>query len=217
MTIWAQGAVNVTFTASAANGQYRPFASEGVTNVTRDWCYNLVYPDTILSLGSTQSIGVVENTNGSFRLSKVYPNPFVGTALGRLDVSRADNMVFRIFSTDGSLLVIKQVYLTEGTYRIRINLVSSQMVFLLVTSKTGRQMVNTGYGTQNNINIDFVCAKPRQTSTTAPILLNAEGYFEPGDLVRYEAQIVDEGDVISSAVVTQPRSIAMRLLRFILT
>ena len=204
----AQDATNITFTSSALNGRYCHFTMVDVTNRTKDWSLQLVYPDTVLTLANT--LGVFEGVQqySCFYLNKVYPNPFSSETSAELELFENGEILLQVFQPEESIVASKRVDLMAGTYRINIGLKAPQLAYLAVTSRNGYQrcgLVHSGYGIKNTIDIDLISSS---TSTTRTLKDNFnyrdyDGAFDPGDLMNYRAILVLDDDTLYSNVVEQ--------------
>lgn len=201
----AQEAVSITFTSSTDNGLYCPFNSVSVTNVTRGWATDLVYPDTVLVL-SNNSLGIGEALldNLVFNLGDVYPNPFSGETSASLSIYKDCDVLLQVFDSESSLMVKKQLRLGVGKYRISINVSSCHLAYLTVVEGSVRQvvrLVNTKSGERNTIEVEYV--SPVKADDNFRTVVSGE--FEPGDIMRYEAQLFDNGNAINSTPIIQPQ------------
>jgi hypothetical protein len=200
----AQDVVEVSFTASTETGLYCPFTSVSATNVTRGWTETLVYPDTILVL--TNTVGVNEQEEKAFYLGNAFPNPFTGETFAFLELPEKSDVALQVVRVDGSEVAIQRLSLDAGTYRLKVSLSSPNMAFLSVTTNYGRQvvkLVHTGHGTKDALDVDFVSTMTKSLDAASSLKLDVTGEFEPGDVMRYEAQLIDGGATIYSAPVTQ--------------
>ncbi|MBQ6770572.1 MAG: hypothetical protein IJP44_06275 [Bacteroidales bacterium] len=203
----AQETVNVAFTASTESGLYCPFTSVSVTNVTRGWTENLVYPDTVLVL--TNTVNVAEHIGRAFCLGDAYPNPFMGETQALLELSEKCDVLLQVVRLDGSEVASQTHCLDAGTYRLRVSLSVPQLAFLSVTTGYGRQvtkLVHAGDGAADAIEVDYVSSETKSFGKDEPARLDATGEFELGDVMRYEAQLVDGGVTAYSIAVTQPQN-----------
>lgn len=199
----AQETVSLTFTANTQNGNFCPFDAVNVTNVTRGWTETLVYPDTLLIMTYTS---VVENPGKAFCLSDAFPNPFTGETFAFLELPEKSDVALQVVRVDGSEVAVQRLCLDAGTYRLKVSLSSPNMAFLSVTTNYGRQvvkLVHTGHGTKDALDVDFVSAMTKSLDAASSLKLDVTGEFEPGDVMRYEAQLIDGGATIYSAPVTQ--------------
>ena len=203
----AQETVNVAFTASTESGLYCPFTSVNVTNVTRGWTENLVYPDTVLVL--TNTVNVAEHIGRAFCLGDAYPNPFTGETQALLELPEKCDVLLQVVRLDGSEVTSQTHCLDAGTYRLRVSLSVPQLAFLSVTTGYGRQvtkLVHAGDGAADAIKVDYVSSETKSFGNDEPARLDATGEFEPGDVMRYEAQLEDDGVTAYSIAVTQPQN-----------
>lgn len=202
----AQETVNVAFTASTESGLYCPFSSVSVTNVTRGWTETLAYPDTILVL--TNTVGVDEHTGKAFCLGDAYPNPFTEETQALLELPEKGDVLLQVIRVDGSEIASQRHCLEAGTYRLRVSLSAPQLAFLSVTTSYGRQvtkLLHTGDGAADALDIDVVSTVTKSLGKSDPTRLDATGEFESGDVMRYEAHLMDEGMTVNSIALTQPQ------------
>ena len=202
----AQENVTVTFTANTETGLYCPFSSINAINVTRGWTETLTYPDTVLVLSNT--VGVNEHLDKPFYLGDAYPNPFKGETYASLELPERSNVMLQVVRVDGSEVAIQSLSLDAGTYRLKVSLSTPNLAFLSVTTNYGRQvlkLVHTGHGTKDALDVDFVSTMTKSLDAAGSLKLDVTNEFEPGDVMRYEAQLIDGGATIFSAPVTQPQ------------
>lgn len=200
-SMFAQETVSIVFSANTDNSLYCPFTSVNVTNKTKGWTLNLFYPDTVLTLGNMVNVGEISYSNRIISLCDAYPNPFTEATYLLLDVSEESEVLLQALKTDGSTLATKQFRLISGTYRVKLTMSDSQLALLVATVGSHCQtvkVVHTGRGSNNSIEVELV-------SNLRLRDLELMGDFEPGDLMSYEAQLIDEGNVINSASITQPQ------------
>ena len=206
LTASAQEIVNVTFTAKTETGLYCPFSSISATNVTRGWTEILDYPDTILVL--TNTVGLEEHKNQAFHLGDAYPNPFTGETCVFLELPEKGDVLVQVIRVDGSESIFQKLCLDAGTWRLTVNLSTPQLAFLSVATAYGRQvarLVHTGYGLTNALDVDYVSTATKSLGKSGSTRLDATGGFEPGDVMRYEAQLIDGTTTLYSNAVIQPQ------------
>lgn len=212
MSATAQDVVKVTFTAGTGTGQYCPFTSVVVSNVTRNWTETLNYPDTVLTLTGT---GVDEQLSTGFYLGSAFPNPFTGETRIPLKLAEVDEVWMRLFRADGVEVMSQTIRLDEGSHNIIVHLSSPGLAFLSVTTSRGRsvaKLVNEGRVGGDAIRVEAVSVGKRGG---IPSRGSVAKEFAPGDVMRYEALLEDGEAVVHSAAVTQPQYIdEMVTLRF---
>ena len=200
----AQDYVNVSFTSNTTDGLYCPFTTVNATNVTRGWTETLSYPDTVLVLANT--VGLSEHKDKAFHLGDAFPNPFKGETYAFLELSEDSDVLLQLIRVDGVVVASRKLHLAFGTSRITVRMSAAHLAFLSATTSYGRQVVkliNMGRGTTDALDVDFVSTTTKSLDDPAPIRLNVTGEFEPGDLMRYEAQLLDGGSTLYSSAVTQ--------------
>ena len=204
LAVSAQETVNVTFTANTESGIYCPFTSVSVTNVTRSWTEVLDYPDTMLVL--TNTVSVAEHMSKTLYLGDAYPNPFTGETHVLLELPEKSDVLLQVVRVDGSEVASQKHSFDAGTYRLTVSLSAPQLAFLSVTTAYGRQVIkllHTGDGLTDALCVDQVSTVTKSSGTDST-RLDATGGFEPGDVMRYEACLIDGGTTVNSTAVTQP-------------
>ena len=176
-SVLAQG-VTVRFTAQSNNGQYHSFDSVRVENVSQGWSQRIAYPDTILTLGSSNSID--SKTISTVDL-KVYPNPFAGYTRTNMQINEDSEVSISILRIDGSIVSEYKDFMTAGVYNLNISLAEPQVAFLSVSTQAGRsvaKMVNTQTGSSNHIEV----LHQSNIKNTKAVGI---GPFSIGDQMRY--------------------------------
>lgn len=199
--IFAQEAVNVTFSASTESGFYCPFSSVKVTNMTRDWSFDMAYPDTVLVLGNVLGIGEIRQGNESFHLGDVYPNPFGEEASASLDIYEEGEVLLRVYDVDGRIMVKKQQPFKVGNFRVRLRLSSPQLAYLSAVQNNNcqvKKMVKSGVGSCNEMDVEFVSVLSKEKRDADVDKQYVFSEFVPGDLMQYEA-FFKEGNVMESS------------------
>lgn len=200
MPIQAQETVKLIFTATTMDGSYSPFTSVSATNLTRGWTESLLYPDTVLVLTNSVGIGEQKDFDG-LRLGDAFPNPFNKETNVLLEMPEDGETLIQLVDINGVTVVSEQAYLAAGTHRLSILLSMPSMAFLCVTTNHGRQVArlqNTACGGENRISVETI-----GVPLTSPMRGSLVGDFEPGDVMRYEAVLVDGNDSLRSEVITQ--------------
>jgi len=195
----AQG-VTVRFTARY-NGQYYPFNSIRIENVTKGWSQIISYPDTVLYLSHSNSINVAETVNGP--KIKVYPNPFAGHTSTELQICSDGEASISIMRINGSIVSEYKGFLNAGIYKLDVGLTEPQVAFLCVSTRSGRtvaKMVNTVAGDADKIDVSYL----ENISSQAKAV--ASGQFTIGDQMSYKAVSTSNGNQIESVTVTQSQT-----------
>ncbi len=195
----AQQTVKVTFTGGTVTGQYCPFNVVTANNVTRGWTETLIYPDTVLVMTATG----VEEHQGS-RLGTAYPNPFSGETRVPLELASTGEVLLQVIRADGSVAVTRNLRLNAGSHDVTVRLADPGLAFLSITTSQGRslaKLVSTGKGSMNDIGVETVSTEYAKGGE--PTRGYAPGTFVPGDVMRYEAMLVDAAGTVTSTAVTQ--------------
>ncbi len=199
-TMLAQS-VTVRFTARSTNGQYHPFESVRVENETQGWSQLIDYPDTVIVLGSSESIDVAEAIKGP--QIKVYPNPFAGRTSTELQICEDGEATVSIMRINGSVVSEYNGFLKAGIYRLNVSLAEPQVAFLCVSTRSGRtvaKMVNTATGTADKIDISYLEVYSSQTKAVGI------GPFNVGDQMSYNANYTSSNGITTSNTVTKSQT-----------
>ena len=177
----------LVFTANSPVDIYHPFNSVNVTNVTRGWTETLVYPDTVLVLKNTTCI--------------VSPNPFSLQTNVRFQMSKEGRAVFVVCNINGQILASAESWLGQGMHNLTIALEKPQLAILSITTPIDRyaiKLIQTDYGGKNDIMFGA-------DENWSNILIEESemGRFEIGDIMSYEAIFEDDGESVSSEIITK--------------
>ena len=193
--------VTVRFTARSTNGQYHPFESVRVENETQGWSQRIDYPDTIIVLGTSESIDVAEAIKGP--QIKVYPNPFAGRTSTELQICEDGEATVSIMRINGSVVSEYNGFMKAGIYRLNVSLAEPQVAFLCVSTRSGRtvaKMVNTATGTADKIDISYLEGYSSQTKAVGI------GLFNVGDRMSYNANYTSSNGITTSNTVTKSQT-----------
>ena len=177
----------LVFTADSPGGIYHPFNSVSVTNVTRGWTETLAYPDTVLVLRNTTCI--------------VSPNPFSLQTNVRFQMSKEGRAAFVVCNINGQILASAESWLGQGMHNLTIALEKPQLAILSITTPIDRyaiKLIQTDYGGKNDIMFGA-------DENWSNILIEESemGRFEIGDIMSYEAIFEDDGESVSSEIITK--------------
>ena len=193
--------ITVRFTARSTNGQYHPFESVRVENETQGWSQRITYPDTVIVLGSSESINVAEAINGP--QIKVYPNPFDGHTTTEVQISEDGKASISIMRINGSVVSEYDGFLKEGIYKLNVSLSEPQVAFLCVSTRSGRsvaKMVNTAAGDVDKIDVSYLEGYSSQTKAVGI------GPFNVGDQMSYKATYTSSNGMSTSNTVSQSQT-----------
>jgi hypothetical protein len=177
----------LVFTANSPVDIYHPFNSVNVTNVTRGWTETLVYPDTVLVLKNTTCI--------------VSPNPFSLQTNVRFQMSKEGRAVFVVCNINGQILASAESWLGQGMHNLTIELEKPQLAILSITTPIDRyaiKLIQTDYGGKNDIMFGA-----NENWNNILIEESEMGRFEIGDIMSYEAIFEDDGESVSSEIITK--------------
>ena len=195
LSVRAQEAVTVKFTAATEAGGYSPFTSVLVTDITQGWTTSLAYPDTVLVL-SQAGVGLGEWQGQGFKMGSAFPNPFKEMTRVPFELSETANVTLQLFRTDGSVVASREVCLNPGLHHTTVHLSTPGMAYLSVATPQGRsvaRLVCTGNGGTDALNVECMAVSRG----------DAPGTFVPGDIMRYEAFLAAGGTTQHSEVVEQ--------------
>lgn len=202
--ISAQESVSVKFTAIDQNGNYCPFTALSITNETRGWTETMIYPDTLLVLTNTY-YGLDDVLLQKTHIGNAYPNPFNTETYVGVELSKAEDVHFKVIYVDGSEAVSSFMHLTAGIHNVIIRLAKPGMAFLVVTTNGERQVVkllNLEASDNNSIMVNTISSL---TSCKEEVntRYNALGEFAIGDMMSYYGETVFASNTISSETVLQ--------------
>ena len=174
--------VTVMFTGKNQNGDYHEFTRIYVQNRTRGWSQELIYPDTVLVLNTSQ--GIASADYEEIGLHEFSPNPSKGNTSALLDLPYSCDVSISLVSLKGEILATQRQILPAGTLKICLNLQKSGVAFLVVCSGDHRwvkKIVSLGGGGNNTITIEYAEKYKRLAKA------EAVGEFQLGDEMLYKA------------------------------
>jgi len=196
LSVQAQEAVTVKFTAATEAGGYIPFSSVWVTDLTQGWMTTLNYPDSVLVL--SPMVGVGEWQGRNFNMGSAFPNPFNNETCVPLELQEASEVTLQVIRADGKVVATRAMHLDSGVHQVMVRLSNPGMTFLRAVTPQGSsvaRLVCTGHGDVDEVRVTSRdCASKRGENP---------GVFEPGDLMRYEAFRSEGGTTYHSTVVEQ--------------
>ena len=197
LSVQAQEAVTVKFTAATETGGYIPFNAVMVTDLTQGWMTTLTYPDTVLVL-SQSLVGIGEGQGRNFNMGSAFPNPFKDETCVPLELSEASEVTLQVFRADGKVVASQDIRLDPGVHQVTVRLSTPGMAFLRVVTPQGSsvaRLICMGHGDVDDLSV--VSRDDTKERGGNP------GAFEPGDLMRYEAFRSVGGTTFHSTVVEQ--------------
>ena len=202
LSVQAQEALTVKFTAATETGGYVPFTSVMVTDLTQGWMTTLAYPDTVLIL-SPSLVGVGEGQGLNFNMGSAFPNPFKDETCVPLELSEASEVTLQVIRADGRMVATRDMRLDSGVHQVMVRLSAPGMAFLRVVMPLGSSVVRLvcmGHGDADDVKV--------VSRGVAMERGGNPGVFEPGDLMRYEAFRSVGGTTFHSTVVEQAQYIS---------
>ena len=201
MTGQAQN-LTLSFTGRHANtGAYLQLSRVEITNQTRGWTEELIYPDTISVL--VVGTGIGDNTPVEFGLSQNTPNPFSGTTYVNLTLPEGGAVTLEACDVNGRVVISRSfVSMQPGTHVLRVNLATAG-VYLLTARQSGKvstvRMVNQRSGGENSMEMVGL----RDISQTKG---NIDHPFAYGDSMIYKGYTMIPGQELESEVVAQTQN-----------
>ena len=205
LTLQAQESVTVKFTAATEIGEYSPFTSVLVTDITQGWTTTLIYPDTALVL-SLPNVGVGELQAQNFSLGSAFPNPFTEITSIPLTLSEDSEVTLQVIRLDGEVVAARDMHLASGLHTVMVRLSSPGMAFLNITTPRGHavaRLLCMGHSGNDDVECLASNAMPNVFESQRSTRGDAPGTFQPGDLMRYEAFLSVGGTTLHSSVVEQ--------------
>ena len=154
VSIMAQS-VNVTFTGRDANNSWVQLNRVVITNLTKGWQEELVWPDTTLIMQNGTGIHDVETGSApSLQLFQNNPNPFDGSTNVLLTVADAGAVALEITDVNGHIVGTHRVRPQLGVHQFRVTL-SAAGTYVMTARQNGKtssiKMVNNGGGKGDGI------------------------------------------------------------------
>ena len=201
MTGQAQN-LTLSFTGRHANtGAYLQLSRVEITNQTRGWTEELIYPDTISVL--VVGTGIGDNTPVEFGLSQNTPNPFSGTTYENLTLPEGGAVTLEACDVNGRVVISRSfVSMQPGTHVLRVNLAAAG-VYLLTARQSGKvstvRMVNQRSGGENSMEIVGLRDIPQTKG-------DIDHPFAYGDSMIYKGYTMIPGQELESEVVAQTQN-----------
>ncbi len=217
VSIMAQS-VNVTFTGRDANNSWVQLNRVVITNLTKGWQEELVWPDTTLIMQNGTGIHDVETGSApSLQLFQNNPNPFDGSTNVLLTVDDAGAVALEITDVNGHIVGTHRVRQQLGVHQFRVTL-SAAGTYVMTARQNGKtssiKMVNNGGGKGDGIEYvgvveaqNFASLQPKsgtRDNTTNP--------FDFGDQMEYVGYATINGEECESQHVTQAQESAETII-----
>ena len=95
--------ITVKFSGQLNGSAYQCLDSVKVTNNTRGWTETIHYPDTIIVLSQTNSLGTISSDADA--LYQNVPNPFDCTTTAELAISRSSDVTLMLVDVNGRKII----------------------------------------------------------------------------------------------------------------
>lgn len=198
MAGWAQN-LTLSFTGRSVNTElYVQLSRVEITNQTRGWTEELIYPDTISVL--VVGTGIGDNTPVEFGLSQNTPNPFSGTTYVNLTLPEGGAVTLEACDVNGRVVISRSfVSMQPGMHVLRVNLAAAG-AYLLTARQSGMvssvRMVNQRSGGENSMEIVGLRDIPQTKG-------DIDHPFAYGDSMIYKGYTMIPGQELESEVVAQ--------------
>ena len=198
MAGWAQN-LTLSFTGRSVNTElYVQLSRVEITNQTRGWTEELVYPDTVSVL--VVGTGIGDNTPAVFGLSQCTPNPFSGTTYVNLSLPESGAVTLEACDVNGRVVISRSfVSMQPGMHVLRVNLAAAG-AYLLTARQSGKvsslRMVNQRSGGENSMEMIGLRDIPQTKG-------DIDHPFAYGDSMIYKGYTMIPGQELESEVVAQ--------------
>ena len=198
--------ITVRFTGQLNGANYCQLDSVLITNTTRGWSETVVYPDTVIVLGSMVNISNEETfTQG---LGQNVPNPFNCKTCVEFTISQQENVVLQLLDAGGKVYAEYNSLLGEGSHKFNISAANPQTYIL--NAFAGKKnysikMVNVGSGCAN-----FITYAGSSTELIAKLTSTNE--FHIGDPMEYVGYTTIENQVVISETISQSQIVSQHLI-----
>ena len=187
--------ITLRFTGQLSDGSYMRLDSVLVVNLTRSWTEKLIFPDTMLTLGSTG----IKDVNASQVQMDVFPNPFNGTSTVAMQLPTKENVTLQVFNMAGQKVTEVAQSLPAGTHYFDVSLQQSQVYLLTAITSQGvstTKLVNQGQGGHNAIAY-------RGTPMSMMVKKLTDKPFNSGDRMQYTGYATYKGKAYDSRQLAQ--------------
>jgi len=144
--------ITVKFSGQLNDSAYQCLDSVKVNNISRGWTETIHYPDTIVILNRTNSLGTISSDADA--LYQNVPNPFDCTTTAELAISRQSDATLQLVDANGRILTSYNGTLDAGIHKFEISAERPQTYLLnaqVGTKSYSIRMVNIGNGCGNAI------------------------------------------------------------------
>lgn len=207
-SLFAQENVVLTFTGKNASNDYVQLNKVIVKNITQDWEDTLIYPDTIMMLGS---VGIDDNATHPFTLSQNVPNPFDGVSDFTLQLPDAGDVFLEVHDLQGKRITHYKNKFTEGLHFFRVQLSTAQSYVLTASfgkRKQSIKMVNKGNAGYDRIQYLGDGMKHTMSIQLDDYKLNSTKPFTPGDYMSYVGYALIDGVEYQSETIEQSQYVS---------
>lgn len=184
--------VTITFTGRDENNNYMQLNRVAVTNFTKGWQENILWPDTTLTV---QNVAANKNNTGNcgLEMSQNYPNPFNGTTEVNLSVEEAGNVTIEITDLNGRVLNTMTQNLQSGIHQFRISVANTGTYIMSAIRNGGSssvKMVCNGSGNADRIEYQGLVGAVKTQNFASQQTYNTISW---GDLMEYVGYVTVNG------------------------
>lgn len=198
-------AQTVTFTGLETGNRYVQLDRVTITNVNQGWQETIFWPDTAMTLRSSEQDGVNGINklaeNGGLLLSQNNPNPFNATTDVRLTVAKAGEVTLSVTDINGRAVVANNCSSQQpGIHQFRITL-ANPGTYVLTARQNGKtssvKMVCNKGGNVDKIENQGFVGTVDETPVPKSHTVN------PGDMMEYVGYATIDGEELESQHVKQ--------------
>ena len=189
--------ITVKFLGQLNGSAYQCLDSVKGNNISRGWTETVHYPDTIIVLSQTNTLGTISSDADA--LYQNVPNPFDCTTTAELAISRTSDVTLMLVDVNGRTITSYKGTLDAGIHKFEISAEKPQTYLLnaLVGTKSySIRMVNIGNGCGNTI-------KYLGESQDITAKLECLNEFRSGDIMGYTGYATINGNTVASATFVQ--------------
>ena len=188
--------LTVKFIGRLNDSFYQRLDSVSFTNLTRGWSETVIYPDTIIVVGST--VNVSDNEMQVAGFGQNVPNPFDCNTSVELSIPQDENVKLQLFDAAGKQCAELNVNLLAGSHRFEITASKPQAYILKAVAgvKTySVRMLNVGSCGVDCIKYDGYVGLSAK--------LHSDNDFFIGDNILYVGYATIDGNLVESRTITQ--------------
>ena len=206
--------ITLTFSGKSSSDQWVKLDKVVIENLSQNWQEVIVYPDTVLQLGSTGVRDYLQQ-DASLLLQNV-PNPFEGATDVTLCLADDENVQMDVYDMNGKRVTSCRQQLAQGKHLFRVQL-SQPQTYMLSVKTSNRyaaiKMINLRSGGANDITYVGSGAISHMLRATKGESGNP---FNLNDTLSYEGYATLDGkEVVSEKIVKAQNTSESFILLFV--